>query len=222
MPRIQKRATRQRREWNAGHRTQLETGHDFFGFAWGGFERRPPDDLAVWPTREIEIEMRQSWGDIGHEIMADFADTIRRPWAWWWIVQGRPLRVPMFDSRDEEAHELDRLGLLTDAALANAAADPSVTHGVKNEYHEPAFRRRWGWWRWMAPERRDYDELEAVQLVDIDRRGGDVLTNRERHIAKHKTDPAAGSCAARVYLPRVECDALGLPDSFIDPYEMEN
>lgn len=207
-----------RREWTVGHRAQLQTAHDFFGDAWGGRDL-PMDQRDNWPPPEIAAEMRLAWDELATEIMAEYVDAIRRPWAWWVFEQGLPItEFRHWGYNNEEAEQLDRMGELTPAALAKAANDPQIARGVLNEAHEPAFRRRWGWWRFLSPERRDDEKLEAVQLVDLERRGAEVLTDRERHVIAHKADiPAFLKGCPKVHLLRAECEALGLPDCFIDP-----
>ncbi len=79
------------------------------------------------------------------------------------------------------------------------------------------FERGWGWWRFRSPERRDYSRSEVLQLVDLERRGAEVLTNRESYVIKNKADlPVYNrSNSPRPWFTREEVEALGLPESFI-------
>lgn len=212
------------RGWTKAHREQLASGHDWFHDAWGNLHEVPMEDRGDWPPPQIESEMREAWEHFRDELMAEYADKVERPWGWWKFefeseFPGvNPNRLKTFGCSpgvSAEAEVLDRLNLLTPKALEDASRNEQLTRGVLNEFHSQVFRRGWGWWRFVSPERRDYSKPEAVQLADIEKRGGEVLTNREQKILAHRGEPADGSCRARVLLDRAEVEALGLPPEFI-------
>jgi hypothetical protein len=203
------------RGWTNGHANQLRHGHDFLGDGWGDQSDLPLDEREGWPPQEIENSMREAWENFRDELMDEFQDKLERPWGWWQFDCDFDLESLPFCGDDEDFHHaeaavLDYFGLLTPAALAAAAKDVHVTRGVLNAVYEAPFRRRWGWWRFTSPERRDYSKPQGVQLAEIERRVGDVLTNRERHILKNKIDDPFYKSGSKVWLTSDECEALGL------------
>src|SRR5262249_25056694 len=74
MARIRRRALLQRTDYSVWHAAQLDSGHDYFGNAWGN----DPD-----PARIAE-----AWEDLGEGLLefhvSHFPGT--RPWAWWVVV----------------------------------------------------------------------------------------------------------------------------------------
>ncbi len=213
-----------RREWSDDHRIQLQTGWDLFNGAWGDPVRLNLQDeqADAWPPKDIEADMRAAWADLREEIMAGYIDGLTRPWAWWKFDIGLPLWAEFGSFRDDQAETLDAMGGLTPAALSAGANDHLVARVFHNAAYNPAFRRVWGWWRFVSPERRDYSVPEAAQLVAIDRRGGEVLTVRERYVIANKADdPSYARNCPRVFLTRDECRALELPTTFEDEDETE-
>jgi hypothetical protein len=225
MPKLRHRGLRER-GWTNSHRNQLKHGHDFFHDAWSDAHQEEREGRDNWPDAETLADMEAVWKFFREELLAEYADKIERPWAWWrfefeYDKSTLPFDFDELDWRDRESAALDHFGLLTPAALAAAAKDSHITRGILNDCHEPAFRRCWGWWRFTSPERRDYSKPEAVQLVELERRGAEILTDRERYVIKHKADvPAyATGCAAKMYLSAAEVAALGLPAKFICPWQ---
>jgi hypothetical protein len=213
-------ALRQRNGWTDEQREHLSSGHDFFGSGWGNSARMSQAERERWPSAEVEAEMRAAWEDLRESIMDERRDSLTRPWAWWVFEKGYPIRGCHFCGHHDQAETLDAMGELTETALLKASVDEQVTRGILNDAHESAFRRRWGWWRFTSPERRDPAIPEAVQLVQVENNGGEVLTDREKYIVKHKADvPAYTRGCPKVLLTSEECERLGLPDTFIDPYE---
>ena len=72
MPRVRRRAHRQRAAWTDQHRMHLQRGYSFF--AGEGFARNP----------DIE-QVRAAWNDLRDEIMAAWIEQRpgTRPWGWW-------------------------------------------------------------------------------------------------------------------------------------------
>jgi hypothetical protein len=223
MPRIKRKTKRALREWNLSHKMQLRSGHDFFGDAWGDahqLERQGnPGAAKAWPDKDTLDDMIAAWEHFRSELMEETKDSLTRPWAWW-----------EFDAPEEigedgrrwptecQADYLDARGMLTPKALAIAEADPQITHAVRNEAYEPGFERSWGWWRFLAPQRRDHEVSQAMQLVAMYRDGEDVLTKREKYVIEHGVDDPFYKKCSSVLLPRADVLALGLNESLIDPY----
>ncbi|HEX3998960.1 MAG TPA: hypothetical protein VHX65_10445 [Pirellulales bacterium] len=223
MPKINRRHVA-RREWTADHKDFLRYGLDVFRCVWG---REPK---GGWPADMLD-EMRLAWEHFRDELLAEHADKLGRPWAWWKFEADEKLltfwdesTADMNDVREAEA--LDRGGLLSPAALEKAASDRQAIAGLENESWPRVFRRSWHWWRFVSPELRDYCKPEAVQLVEVERRGGEVLNAREKAIAETKADPMAEQAAAfnvtRVFLSSAEVEVLGLPESFIEPIDQDD
>jgi hypothetical protein len=218
MPKVNRRHPSQR-GWNDSHKDHLRHGSDLFREAWG---REPAEG---WPA-EILTDMRLAWERFADELLAEYADKLERPWGWWKFDAAPEIigfvEASTFDTDQEcEADALDRAGLLTPEALAKAGNDRRLSAGPLCDSSFVAFRRRWHWWRFTSPERRDHGKPEAVQLVAIERNGGEVLTAREQYIAAHRADPYAERVekrgAVKVFLTPAEVEALGLPATFIEP-----
>lgn len=224
MPRIKRRHI-STRGWNESHREQLIIGRPFFsGFPWPHRGARGNPDALPWPAPDQVSEMAEAWAHFESDIMAEFADRFVRPWGWWFFSDGAKLidaaewsyRDP---SMEQQAEILDAAGLLSPAAIAAAAADSNLTHPVLNECYSEPFRRVWGWWRFLSPERRNESIPEAVQLVELEKRGAEILTGRELHLWQQREDDPDFAKANRIYLTRSEVEALELPAEFIDPCE---
>ena len=146
----------------------LETGHYWFGESRWGDGPYAEDTLT---------EMREAWADCGHEILAERDPGWHFPWAWWLFEAPEP--------RDEslpEFEQLERWGLLTAADLEVLNGN---AHGTRNYYYEDPFRHTWNWWRFLAPERRNRDVPEAIQLAGW----RDVLNEREIALLDTGIDP---------------------------------
>jgi len=217
MPRIKRKHSRQRIGWNEDHKRQLVHGYSMFAGSddWGDFQelRRPERDN--WPEPEVLAEMSEAWSDLRDEIMAEYSDSLSRPWSWWLFDNGYSPNDALRMTGDREKATLDEMGELTAKALAKAAADDYLTRGILNDVHQRAFRRSWGWWRFTSPERRDESKPQAVQLVELERHGAEVLTSRELYIVANLEERQVyrrGACPT--WLSAAECAALGLPETF--------
>ena len=109
---VTRRIGRQRRNWTDAHKAVLIYGRDFFAPGWpwaGGVDCRRRYPECVIPASEIPAailaDMRAAWEVFRDEIMGEWSEPDRRPWAWW-----------LFDapeSRDNdipEAAQLRRMG----------------------------------------------------------------------------------------------------------------
>lgn len=78
MPKIHRKARRQRREWHDGHFMQLNSGWDFFHDAWGDLSKVPMDQRDSWPTPEILADMRECWATHREAVIAvsDFGQPV--------------------------------------------------------------------------------------------------------------------------------------------------
>lgn len=95
----------------------------------------------------------------------------------WWDHESSEPR----DERIPEQEQLLRMGLLTDNELDELRASAC---GIVNQYSQRPFRRTWAWWKFLAPQVRDWAIDEACQLLTMP----DELTEREKHIADNGCD----------------------------------
>lgn len=182
---LRRRQHRARRGWNYAHKAHLRWGN-MVGSAFLGDGFWPADE---WPTSHraiddeaIREEMRECWEDCRDEILDAkwlFQWPGRRPAGWWWFdaPEPRDLNLP-------EEEQVERFGEMTQGELVELEKFAGM---IGNDMWNDPFRRKWAWWKFISPERRKWGQSELIQLVEIERRGGEVLGHREKLITfEHK------------------------------------
>lgn len=183
MPRLKRKTPRHRDQCGSDEVWFLVSGFALAGpGAWGLGQGLKYHDLPDETKAEIE-KVYFANRDKVFERFHRFPQPGKRPWAFWefehpeCIGNGLP---------DEE--NLSRLGLLTDDELTAIEAKETSSNPPGSGFHDPPFRRSWGWWRFVSPEPRDWDTPETKQLTRLP----SFLTEREKQILVDGTDPSTG------------------------------
>lgn len=151
-------------------------------------------------TDEAIAEMRAAYEELRDEINDGYADERpgRRPSAWWRFDCPEPR-----DERLEEVAQLDKLGLLPEDEAERLR---HTAHGIRNEYYETPFRRKWAWWRFLSDRPWQWDgPTEVEQLVAQP----SVLTDRENSIWRSKYDAEYADHSRLMALSEDELRFLG-------------
>ena len=206
MPSLKRKTKRKRNSYGDDHITHLATGHDFFNTAFGRVANLPQDEPAR-KQRETAIHdaMEVAWAELRASVL-DYHKKhpcnalATRPWGWWEFDSPAP-RDPSLHEQ-EQLHRMDEVNDVERQAALNAWEEPS---------HFNYFRRPWEWWNLRSPAPRDYTTPETLQLVALERRGGEVLSAAE--VGFTKAEPSRDVFTILNYQTRLEpaeYKALGL------------
>lgn len=113
---------------------------------------------------DADEHLRTAWDALGSEIMAEWDNPGKRPWAWWLFDAPVPRSENVIFV--SEAEQLDKLGLLGADELISLSEMASIEnerlhHNPRNAGGDP-FRRSWLFWKFI--EKRDPSISEAQLL----------------------------------------------------------